>query len=234
MRHFRALILATLLVPCAAQTAAAVCTPFLEYIDLGAGGGTIATNSAVYPPTQSNPVINTPYNPTCNAALWRAVVAQVNVPVGCSGVAVWVQYDGDPQGFTLDVADSDTDNGYGGDSGSTPMGQNAELQILNNILSVFTAASVPTGVDQIATQQLQLKDGAVDVVVKDQFVSWGQPYGFAQTPNLKQLFFLPANPTSPDNRTIYVGLNRVVLPINGQDTARNGCGARRAILVLVP
>jgi hypothetical protein len=230
MKPLRALILASLLVPCAAQTAAAVCTPYLEYIDLGAGGGTIATNLAVYPTTQSNPVINTPYNPTCTAALWRAVVAQVNVPAGCAGVEVWVQYDGEPQGFTLDVGDSDTDNGFGGDSGSLPAGQNAELQIVNDNLSVYSASSNAADLVQLATQQLALKDGALNVAVKDQFVSWGEPYSALSTPVTQQLFFLPA--TAGADRTIYVGLNRVILPINGQDTARNGCGARRAILVL--
>ena len=232
MKHLRTIALAALLVPCAARTAAAACTPFLEYIDLANGGGTISTNASVYPAPQSNGVVNTQYNPTCNAALWRAVVAQVNVPVGCSGVAVWVQYDGEPEGFTLDIGDSDTDNGFGGDAGSIPNGQNAELQILDNVLSAYTAASLPAGVDTIALQHLALTDGALDVVVKDQFVSWGQPYNDLATPNLKQLFFLPASPTGNDNRTIYVGLNRVVAPVNGQDTARNGCGARRAILVL--
>jgi len=233
MIHLRALILAALLVPCAAQTAAAACPPYLEYIDLGAGGGTIAFNTAVYPTTQTNPVTNTPYNPTCNAALWRAVVAQVNIPVGCSGVAVWVQYEGEPEGFTVDIADSETENGFGGDGGSLPLGQNAEVQVLNDGLEVYNAATAPP-VDQIVTQQLALKDGTLNFVVKDQSVSWGQPSTTLSTPSLKKLFFLPAAPVSPDNRTIYVGLNRVVFPINGQDTVRNGCGARRAILVLVP
>lgn len=232
MKTLRASILAALLIPCATQMASAVCTPFLCYIDLGAGGTSICPNTAVFSAIQSNPVVSTPYNSTCTVANWRAVVATVNIPTGCTGVSVWVQYSGEPEGFTADIADSPTDDGFGGDAGSSPAGQNAEVQVLDDNVEVYNAATVPSDVDQFATQQVSLKDGALNFVVKDQFVSWGNPYTALSSTGLKRLFFLPANPVAPDNRTIYVGLNRVVSPISAANGSRNGCGARRAILVL--
>lgn len=231
MRTLRASILAALLIPCAAQMAEAVCTPYIAYIDLGAGGTSFG-NPLVYSFLQSNLVTNTPYNPTCTAANWRAVLASVTIPAGCTGVSVWVQYSGEPEGFTVDIGDSDTNNGFGGDSTSLPLGHNAEVQILNDNIELYNAASVPTDLDAFATQQVSLKDGAINFVVKDQFVSWSQPYTAFSSTNLKRLFFIPAAPVAPDNRTIYVGLNRVIFPINGQDMSRNGCGARRAILTV--
>lgn len=236
MKHLRALMLAAALTGGAPQLAAAACTPYLAYFDLGAGGGTINANPTIYTQLRSDTVVTTPENPvsTCpNPSAWRAVVAKVDVPAGCSGVAVWVQYEGEPSGFTLDVADSETDNGFGGDGGSLPAGQNAELQVLDDDLSVYNASSVAANVGQLTNQQLALKDGSLNVIVKDQFVSWGNPYGALSTPGIQQLFFLPPAPvTAPANRTLYVGFNRVVAPTGGQDTSRNGCGARRALLVL--
>lgn len=231
-RTLASALAATLLLALAAQPAAAACTPFLCYIDLANGGGSVCPNGAVYTVLQSHPVATTPQNPTCNVAPWRAVVARVDVPAGCTGVSVLVEYEGEPEGFTVDIADSETDDGFGGDGGTLPSGQNAEVQVLGDDLSVYNAANNPADVEQLATQQLALKDGALQFVVKDQFLSWGQPYSAVSTPDLQRLFFLPASPTAPDNRTIYVGLNRVVSPINGQNTFRNGCGARRALLVL--
>lgn len=222
---------AIFLLALAAQPAAAVCTPFLCYVDLANGGGSICGPG--FTPLQSHPVVTTSTNPTCNTspAAFRAVVVKVDLNPGCSGVAVLVEYEGEPEGFTVNIGDSETNNGFAGDSGSVPIGQNAEVQILHEDLAVYSAASAPP-VDQIGSQHLALKDGAIQFVIKDQFVSWGQPYSALATPSLNKLFFLPATPTAPDNHTIYVGLNRVIHPIGGQDTFRNGCGARRALLVM--
>ena len=214
----------------AAAPAGAQCVPYICYVDLGPSPAFICPNSAVYPPAgrRSDPIVITQDNPGCDVNFWKAAVVQVNVPPECSGVTVWVEYAGTPIGWSVDIGDSDTNNGFGGDAGSLPLGQNAEVQILNETLGVYTAADNPGGVDTIASQHLALRDGALKFVVKDQFVSWGNPYSALSTPQLDQLFFLPTGGTG--NRTLYVGLNRVISPVNGQNLSRNGCGARHAIL----
>lgn len=220
-----ALTLALALGSIAAVPASGQCPPFLCYVDL-ASGQTVCPNAAVYPNIQVHPIVATADNAGCDLNFWKAAMVQVDVPPECSGVTVWVEYVGQPKGWTLNIGDSETNNGFAGDSGSLPTGQNAEAQILDENMSVYSAASAPP-VDRLTLQHLALTDGAVKFVVKDQFVSWGQPYGDLETPSLSKLFFLGPNNA---NRTLYVGFNRVVLPINGQDTNRNGCGARHAII----
>lgn len=214
-----------------AASASQGCTPYLCYLDL-AQGAFICPNQTVYPHVQVNPTVNTEYNLECDTTCWHAAVVTVEVPQECTGVAVWVEYDGEPEGWTVDIGDSPTDNGFGGDAGSQPAGQNAEVQVLDNILSVFGAASVAGGVEQLASQHLALDDGALRFVAQNQFLSWGQPFSSLESPSQERLFFLPDNPVAPANRTLYVGLNRVISPVAGQNTSRNGCGLRRAIITV--
>jgi hypothetical protein len=220
-----AITLALALGSIAAVPASALCPPYLCYVDLASGQFICPQqqNPVVYSNFQVSPIVIGPNNPGCDAAFWKSFMVQVDLPQGCSGITVWVEYVGQPEGWTLDIGDSPTNNGFGGDSTSLPLGQNAEAQILDENMSVFSAADNPTDVDRLTLQQLSLLDGAIKFVVKDQFVSWGQPYGELATPDLQQLFFLGPNNA---NRTLYVGFNRVV----AQDQSRNGCGARHAII----
>jgi hypothetical protein len=228
------LVAALALLALGAAPAAANCPPFICYFDSTppVGGNFICPNSAVYPAAgrRADPVVNTNFNPDCNAADWLAAVVQVNVPLGCSGIKVVVDYDGEPEGWTLNVGDSDTNNGFAGDGGSLPLGQNAEMQILDSTLTVYHAGDAPP-IDQLALAQLALEDSAFKVVVEDQFVSWGNPYANLDAHQaLQNLFFLPDPVGAGENRTLYVGLNRVIAPATGQNTGRNGCGVRHAII----
>lgn len=207
------------------------CIPFICYVDLGPNPAFICPNSTVYPPAgrRSDPVVITEFNPGCDVSFWKAAVVQVNVPPECSGLTVWLEYAGTPQGWTAHIGDSPTNDGFAGDAGSLPLGENAEVQILHETLSAYSNATQPP-VDRLAFQDMSLTDGSVKFVVKDQFVSWGQPYSAFSTPSLKKLFFLPTDGSG--NRTLYVGLNRVVAPADGPNGSRNGCGARHAILLV--
>jgi hypothetical protein len=230
-RFFAAALTGTFLMAFAVQPVAAACVPFLCFFDLSAGGGTTCPNGAVYTQLQSHTTVTTSVNPNCTAANWRAVVARVQIPTDCTGVSVWVEYEGVPEGFSVNIGDSETNDGFAGDAGSLPTGQNAELQILHDNLSVFSAASAPP-VDQLLQQQLALTNGSIKFLVENQSLTVGQPSTILATPSLENLYFLPNPVPAGGNRTVYVGLNRVISPINGQNTFRNGCGARRALLVL--
>jgi hypothetical protein len=218
------------LVTLTAIPAAAQCPPFICYVDL-VQGASICPNDPVYPAASRNiaPIVIDADNPNCTPGPFAAVV-QVNIPDACTGVSVLVEYGGLPDGWTVNIGDSPTNNGFAGDSGSLPTGQNAEVQILDEDLSVYSAASAPP-VDRLATAHLALTDGWVRFVVKDQYLSWGQPFSDVETPSLGKLFFIPTPPvTAPANRTIYVGLNRVILPVGAPSSSRNGCGARHALI----
>lgn len=205
------------------------CIPFICYVDLGPSPAFICPEATVYPSAgrRLDPIVNTSVNPGCDVNFWKAAVVQVNVPAGCTGVTVLVEYAGVPEGFTVNIGDSETNDGFAGDAGSLPIGQNAELQVLHENLTVYSNAAAPP-VDTLAVQHLALQDGALKFVVKDQSVSWGNPYSVLATPSLQKLFFLP--PPGTGNRTVYVGLNRVISPVNGPNGFRNGCGARHAIM----
>ena len=152
---------------------------------------------------------------------------KIVIPPACRQANVVVEYEGLPKGWTVNLGDSPTNDGFAGDSGSTDF--EAEVWILEENLSLAPADRLaPLGIDNPLVQQhLSLTDGALKLVVKDQFVSWGQPYSLVQEPATKNLFSFsdPANP-----RTIYLGLNRV---ITGRPD-RRGCGARRVLISFLP
>lgn len=215
-----ALAAAVLLAVLVAAPAAAQCPQFLCYVDLDAGGGNICPNPAIF-----EVVADSGAATTCTGGTFRATVVRVDVPVGCSGVAVWLEYQGIPQGWTANIGDSETNDGFGGDAGSLPLGQNAEVEVLDELVRVWSAADNPIEVDALLTQHLALRDGALKFVVQHQYLSWGQQFTAVDTPDLERLFFLPADPVPPENRTIWVGLNRTIA-----NPSRNGCGARRAFI----
>lgn len=152
---------------------------------------------------------------------WKQAALKIVVPAGCTQVNAVIEYEGLPCGWTADLGDSPTDNGFGGDSGSTP--HNAEVQIVGEDLSVYNGSGNAALVDNLAGADLALTDSALKLVVKDQFVSWGNPHAFLSTPNNKMLYSF-SDPADP--RAVYLGLNRVILATSG----RTGYGARRVLI----
>lgn len=226
MRHSTrftpALALAALALAGAPTAEAQSCVPFLGYVDLVFNGGNVLT-SPNFEVIDTDPI---PQSADCAANRWRSAVLKVTIPATCSCAVVWVEYVGEPKNWTLNVGDSPNNNGYGGDSGGPPAGQNAEVDVLDQVLTVWSAADNPTDVEPLMRQHLGLTDGALKLVVCDQSISIGQPFTKLETPDLERLFFLADDPGSPDNRTFYVGLNRTI----GNET-RNGCGLRRAMAI---
>lgn len=209
-----------------ASSASAQCNPGVFFIDLksclnattnGLTGVTVLSCGAL---TANPPIAACPAN-----ANWKEAVLKVNVPTGCTQAIVQVEYDGLPAGWTFNLGDSPTNDGFGGDGGNAD--SEAELQIFNESLDVYTAALGPGVVDLIGHQDLAITDSTLKIVVKNHYVSWGQPFTFLQTQNLKKLFLIPdAGAAAADRRVVYVGLNRVV----GNNPGRKGCGARRALV----
>jgi hypothetical protein len=78
----------------------------------------------------------------------------------------------------------------------------------------------------LVLQHLALTNAALKFVVKNQFLSWGQPYSQLQTPATQNLFAIPDSSVPvADQRAIYLGVNRVIA-----HTGRTGCGARRVLI----
>jgi hypothetical protein len=157
------------------------------------------------------------------AAGWKQAALRIAIPAGCTQANVVVEYEGLPAGWTVNLGDSPTDNGFAGDSGTTE--HDAELWVLNEILAVADGGAAPD--NPLVRADLALTDGALKLVVKDQFVSWGNPYGYVQMPATKNLFAIPdTSVPAADQRAVYLGLNRVIFG----PADRTGCGARRALV----
>jgi hypothetical protein len=155
---------------------------------------------------------------------FKQAVYTIAIPPDCRQANVVVEYEGLPKGWTVNLGDSPTNNGFGGDAGTTT--NDAELWIVGENLSV--AASDHGLANIVATAHLALTDGALKLVARDRSVSWGNPYTFVQAPAAPNnfLFAIPDPDVPSDDRNIYLGLNRVIF---GPGT-RTGCGARRALV----
>lgn len=151
------------------------------------------------------------------------VVLELNIPTGCTTVIANVEFEGPPKGWQLDLGNSPTNDGFAGDANSTG-GANAELWILEgnglNTLSIANGGTTPAVIDNpLVSQSVSLLDSSLKFVVKNQFVSWGQPHELVQTPASKNLFRFPHPGAAPN--ALWLGLNRVIA-----NNSRNGCGAR--------
>ncbi|HEX2644942.1 MAG TPA: hypothetical protein VHU81_18230 [Thermoanaerobaculia bacterium] len=159
------------------------------------------------------------------AAQWKEALIQINIPAGCTQANVVVEYQGLPAGWTVNLGDSPTNDGFAGDAGSTP--NNAELWILDERLAIANGSGNAAQIDNPVFQQdVSLTNSSLKFAVKNQYVGWGQPYAFLQTPATKNLFAIPDTAAGGDGRKLYLGLNQV---ITGR-ADRKGCGAKRAMV----
>jgi len=211
-------------VPVAVQAA---CTTGFSYLDLktGAGYSTLGANVSFHnlPGVPGTP---TPVT-VAGCTGWKKAALRIDIPSTCTQANIVVEYEGTPKQWSVNLGDSPTNDGFAGDAGTTT--HEAELWILNEDLSLAPADAIhPFGIDNpLVTQHLSLTDSSLKFVVKDQYVSWGQPFGLVQTPATKNLFAIPDTTVQlADQRAIYLGLNRVITGLAG----RTGCGARRVMI----
>lgn len=210
-----AVMLAVLLA--GAGAAQALCPGGTFVIDLESGQQLTA-------PPASMSVLNLApsQNPSCSG--WYAAVVRLDLR-GCSEAAIVVEWD-KPIAWTVHIADSPTNDGYGGDAGTTL--NNAELWINQQILWVATNQTNGQSDNELAQENLELNDGAMKFEVANQRVTWAPPYNVMETPHLKKLFALPDTANTAEGYYVYLGLNRVVADF----PTRQGCGAMKAMITI--
>jgi hypothetical protein len=162
-------------------------------------------------------------NPYCSG--WSAALLRLDLAPDCHEAEIAVEYY-KPTAWTVHIADSPTNDGYGGDAGTTPY--NAELWINQSILWVASNRSPGGNDNELAQENLDLNYGALKFVVKNQSISWGPPYNVLETPGTKKLFALPDPSNAAEGYSVYLGLNRVV----ANDAVRQGCGLQRAMITI--
>ncbi|MCE7870915.1 hypothetical protein DYH09_11115 [bacterium CPR1] len=132
-------------------------------------------------------------------------------------------YGARPEGWTLNVADSSSCNGYGGD-GAT-QSNDAEVQIVGRDLSVWGNDLM---IGQPSHKLYDLRDFASDTVVVE--VSDGKVTAGKTTWQHPALFALSGQPDKegPVNYDLYAGFNQVV------SGGRTGSGLTSVLVELLP
>jgi hypothetical protein len=172
---------------------------------------------------------------------WESVLEITLDPARDCGCARLRAFYGDEvRGWTFHVGNSPTNNGHGGDEGTTAL--SAELQLFERQLAVYTVAQAGhRSVDRLLEATVPSLAGRIlDVEVCNQFVrvqvrtSLADPAPLTwklETLSSRLLFSLGPD----DPRKIWVGLNRVVHLANGPAShGRTGAGVRRVELTLSP
>ncbi len=152
-----------------------------------------------------------------------------------NGILVTTKYQGTPSGWSFNVGDSLTNNGWGGDAST--QSNDSEAQMLNDTLTVFANDNGPSNVvSQVSFPWLT--NTKVCYEIRNQLISWSQSgsnlKGFSSTPNPTQMLFALAGQNDlegPINYDVFICGNRVV--DGGYFTSRLGKGLRRIQIQLV-
>jgi hypothetical protein len=187
---------------------------------------------------------------------WYEAVLEITLdPAKNCGCATFrISFDAPPDGFTVNIGDSPTNDGYGGDAGTTL--DAAEMQILGSHLSVFTSGRPRGGTSPIELlyegDLPPLAGRSIDFEVCDQTLGFTLPAGKGnpeplrwrlQTLNLGLLYSLSPAPApgksedkpAPGNNQIYAAFNRVIHNKAGAASHnRLGSGVKRVEITLSP
>jgi hypothetical protein len=173
---------------------------------------------------------------------WHEVVLQVDLDPrrGCGCAVFRVFYEGEPRGFTVNLGDSPTNDGYGGDAWSTRF--DGEVVVFNRDLEAFRAErkGSPAEVRIFGLRQLPLAGRVLELEVCDQSVRFalGEMTGFVNTYASHELISIrPRRGQDKDtaDSRIYAAFNRVIHRRAGRPShERFGTGVRRVEVSLTP
>ncbi|MGH3933113.1 MAG: hypothetical protein ACRDTF_24420 [Pseudonocardiaceae bacterium] len=197
-----------------------VCPPNFWAADLKTGAklGALPIGSGIGPITNSQAVVTLDLQPRPG--------------IKCKRANIVVEYEGAPTGWTVDIGDSPSNNGFGGGGQPNLTDSCAEVQVLNSVVSAFKDCgpgnAAPLPLSPTLPAPLSLKDSSLKFVVENGYLSVGQPFASATD---TQSFHLPD--TTPvgvgtsDGSKIYAAFNRVIA-----NAGRAGTGVRRVMITL--
>jgi len=143
---------------------------------------------------------------------------------GFSRALVSVNYSSTPTNWTLNIGDSSTNDGFGGDAGT--QSNDAEMQINGDTLSVYLKqASVTPNV--LNMNKVVNTGQTITLEVKNNFLGWG-----AGNLNSENLYALAgqADSEGPVNWDVFAGFNHVVRTTS----TRTGTGVGWALIQVLP
>jgi len=161
--------------------------------------------------TCNTPNISMTYGPSNNKAV---VKVNLDPSAGYSKVAFDTYFDGSPSGWSVNIGDSRTNNGYSGDGGT--QSNDAEMQILNNRVSVYGSdytpiSSVKTILDSFSSNFASVNQMVTFEASNNRFI-WdgGNLVGGQVQANYLYALDGRADNEGPINYDIYAGFNRTI------------------------
>jgi hypothetical protein len=186
---------------------------------------------------QINLTNNTFLNTTGGAASFVAApsggrtVVKITLNPGTTGFSrarFTITYTGPPNAWTVNIGDSATNNGGGGDA--VTQSNDAEIQVLNTTLTVLGRDATPPPKNLVDVTNFVANGQTVTFEVSNNFFSWSSPTAAS---SLTSTFLFALNgqgdTEGPINYDIYAGFNRVI-----GDTTRTGTGAGLITIDLLP
>jgi hypothetical protein len=192
-------------------------------IDLRTGAIAATPNqfiTLVQPPTDAN------------GDSWLETLVKIDFQ-GFTTVKFIVDYGETPSGWTVNIGDSASNDGYGGDGGT--QSNDAEMQIANGNMAVFgNDYNTPPGA-QIASgnvPKLVSKGSRIELEISNKHLAWNNHKGLQNSLNSPYLYAIAsqADATGLVNSSIYASFNRV---ISGRSD-RLGSGVRKVTILLDP
>jgi len=138
---------------------------------------------------------------------------------GMKTITYAITYGSVPSGWTVNIGDSATNDGYGGDSGT--QSNDAELQVVNANMAIFgNDYNTPAGGLLKTVAGIANTSYPLNLTVKNQYLSW-QMYVVNGSLSSPYLYALAGQPDleGPINSDIYAAFNRTI-----GDTSRSGTG----------
>ncbi|MEG4107675.1 DUF4347 domain-containing protein [Microcoleus sp. S13_C5] len=181
-----------------------------------------------------NPFISLVNTPTdSNADSWLEAVAKINFDGKIKKAKFIVEYDKTPSGWTVNLGDSASNEGYGGDAGN--QSRDAEMQIVNGSMAVFgNDYNIPPGgeLTQGNVPNFVSNASSVELEVSNEQLAWDNKSGLKNSLNSPYLYALngQADDGGPVNSEIYAGFNRVISAYSD----RIGSGASKVTILLNP
>lgn len=173
---------------------------------------------------------------------WHEVVLQLDLDPkrGCGCAVFRIAYEGEPVGHTVNIGDSPTNDGYGGDAWSTRF--DAEILVSQHDVDGFGAErrNSPAESRIFGLRHLPLADRVLELEVCDQSIRFAldELNGFFNTYASNELIAIrPATSGSKDaaDSRIYAAFNRVIHRRAGRPSHdRFGSGVRRVEISLTP
>ncbi|OQW90935.1 MAG: hypothetical protein BWK78_05880, partial [Thiotrichaceae bacterium IS1] len=142
-----------------------------------------------------------------------------------------VTYGGQPTGWTVDICDSKSCNGYGGDAGDTSNAAEVEINgtafnVYSNTLEGYETQTTDGGLVLLNKPDVVTQGSTVSLEVSNEHVGWNFPTDKSEL-NSKYLFSLSGQ-AIPLDYDVYAAFNRVI-----ESTRRGGSGASSVKVVLL-